>query len=185
MSETIKYQMPNGSILSHEVRNAGATVGVISSVDGKEGVPATFPTMDEARQSITDAMAEFGGKRVHTLDVPINQESHETRVAVLVTRMIEWDGKVLDTWRANFDQDAHHSMSWSTRAFASVANVYVATHVLERLEAGDTCEAIAVNLQREINRKAEDPARSTSIPSNLLESDDNAARVKMLKLLAE
>lgn len=179
MSETIEYRLPGGEILTSILSTKGDKTVVSTAV----GEVAEFDSYDVARQSITDAMAAVGAKRVHTLDVPINQESHETRVAAWVSRLIEMDGKAIGKWRADFDQDAHNTMSWATRAFAAVANVYVATYVLERLEVGDTCEAIAVDLQREINRKAEDPARSTSPTSNLLESDDNAARVKMLKLL--
>jgi hypothetical protein len=151
---------------------------VTSTVDGRADDDVEFDSVPEARQQITDAMAAIGAKRVHE-----NVDSNETKAAALLEKRIAgWQDRI-DEWAARFAEDPRYALEWAHPIYNNVANVWVAQAVLHDLERGATCEEVAKRLQRDIYQNTSSPSRSTSICSNLMESDVNAARVRMLHVV--
>lgn len=181
-TEILKYELRDGAgFVTHEIGDDEGGAVVASLRDGwADPSITTFATHKEARQRITDSMAEIGAKRVHE-----NVDTPETKAAALLEKRIGWWQESIDKWHAAFADDPKHALEWAGRVYHEVAHVHVATEALLDLERGALCTDVGERLQRDINRDAGSPSRSTSICANLLNADFNAARVEVRNLLVD
>jgi predicted Zn-dependent protease len=82
----------------------------------------------------------------------------------------------LDVFRADFDKDPAHALSWGTDTFRAAAKLTVLRQVVTALEAGTANKAnILQTLTDRILHRAKYPPQSSSPTGNLIEQYELAA----------
>jgi len=81
--------------------------------------------------------------------------------------------------------DPVYAFTWADKHFRYAAHVKVCSDLLENIEAGSTLDQITTFLGREVLRRAKNPARSTSVSSNMMETELMHVYAEILEYIDE
>jgi hypothetical protein len=107
----------------------------------------------------------------------------------LLESMMQRDMKsalnTIEKFQQDLAQNPANAFSWAANAFADAAQLELCQAVMHYIEGGHKAQVILWWLEKEVQRAAECPGRSTSVPSNLMDTERLVAKAKLLDRLAQ